>query len=185
MIYALEHLGENVPPNPANKFYGDMLRMARQQIAAQLLLVFIGKDPVHRLTPDQIARLEKKWGRRADELAKLEQTTEALRGIAKTLREADIDTIRLQLHEANPTIRLLTIQIIAQRRLPLEGDLIDLLDDPNVRSAAHDALVRLARGVDFGPVSGASKRSIERSIDKWKYWLELQWCDDRVRGSHP
>lgn len=185
MIYALEHLGENVPPQSANSFFGSMLRNARQQISAQLLLVLIGKDPAHRLTPNQIARLEKIWGRRAEEMTKLEQTAEALRRMAKTLREADIDTIRTQLHDANPTFRLFAIQIIAQRRLPLEGDLIDLLDDRSTRSAAHDALVRLARGTDFGPLSGASKRGIERAIDKWRHWLALQRSDDRISGSHP
>lgn len=153
-----------------------MLRIARQQIAAQLLYVLIGKDPSRRLTPEQIARLEKIWGRRGEEMAKLEQTAETLHEMAKTLREADVATIRSRLREDNSSVRRLLIQTIAQRRLPLEADLIDLLGDPNTRSAAHDALTRLARGTDFGPIPGASQRGIERSIDKWKQWLTLQQC---------
>jgi hypothetical protein len=32
----------------------------------------------------------------------------------------------------------------------------------------------LARGTDFGPVPGSSRRGIDRSIEKWSQWLALQ-----------
>lgn len=174
MIYALEHLGENVPVKTNNPFYGRMIRELAKPIGAQALSLLIGKDPTRRFTPDQVARLEKVWGRHADEMAHLEQTAKNLRGIAKTLREADVGTIRSRLHDSNRGVRSLVIRTIAQRRLPLEGDLIDLLSDPHARSAAHAALVRVARGTDFGPIPGGSRRGIERSIEKWKQWLALQ-----------
>jgi hypothetical protein len=174
MIYALEHLQDNVPINQAHMFYASMLRTAVQQISAQLLLVLIGKHPRHRLTPEHTARLEKIWEQRAENIVDLVQTTERLQGISIALRDADLATIRSQLRDVNSIIRPVVIQIIAQRRLPLEGDLIELLSDPNARSAAHDGLVRLARGTDFGPFPGASTRGIERSIEKWKHWLALQ-----------
>jgi hypothetical protein len=126
------------------------------------------------LSPQHIARLEKIWGQRAENMADLMQTLESLRERANTLREADMSTIRSRLRDANVTIRPLVIQSIAQRRLPLENDLIDLLNDPKARPAAHDGLVRLARGTDFGPVPGASQKSAARSIEKWQCWLALQ-----------
>lgn len=167
MIYALEHLGENVPAKMPNTFYSGMLRSTSQQISAECMPLLIGTDPTRRLTAEQIARLEKIWERRAGE-------TSNVRKIAQTLQGGDMATLRSRLRDANPAVRKMAIQVIAQRRLSLEGDLIEQLPDVEVSSTAHDALVRLARGTDFGPMPGASKRGIARSIEKWRQWLALQ-----------
>ncbi|HEY7313263.1 MAG TPA: HEAT repeat domain-containing protein [Gemmataceae bacterium] len=39
---------------------------------------------------------------------------------------------------------------------------------------AHIALVRVARGTDFGPIPGSAQSGIARSIEKWQHWLALQ-----------
>lgn len=84
--------------------------------------------------------------------------------------------LQKQLKSNNTLIRLVVLSAIARRHLHVEEDLIERLGDshPAVQEAAHAALVRVARGTDFGPIPGASQRGIERSIDKWKHWLALQ-----------
>jgi hypothetical protein len=55
----------------------------------------------------------------------------------------------------------------------LTGDLIGLLGDPDpdVADAAHQSLVQLNKGDDFGP---ASKSEIEASRQKWQAWWDKQ-----------
>ena len=57
-----------------------------------------------------------------------------------------------KLRDPDPTVRWVAVQIISRKRIPAEKELIKLLDDPkiDVRQAAHHALVRLGRTVDFG-----------------------------------
>ncbi|HTU19160.1 MAG TPA: HEAT repeat domain-containing protein [Gemmataceae bacterium] len=73
-------------------------------------------------------------------------------------------------------LRFLTIQVINARHLHLESALIERLNDldPVVAQTAHAALVRVARGTDFGPSPDSSRRSRDRSIEKWRQWLALQ-----------
>jgi hypothetical protein len=101
MIYALEHLEVNQPSKSVNTFYNGLLVRTKQQIMSQALPLLIGKDPTRRLTPDQIARLEEIWGRRAEEIAELTRTAETLREMARILRGADIDAIRSRLQDDN------------------------------------------------------------------------------------
>jgi hypothetical protein len=173
MIYALENLGKNIPKT-SNPFYGRIVHTVIEPISSEVLSLLIGDDPAHRLTPDQITRLEKIWGRRAEEMAELTRTAETVRGLAESTRGADIDAIRSRLRDDSPVVRQITLQVIAQRRLPLEGDLIEQLRDSRVATTAHEALVRLARGTDFGPYPGSSRRGIDRSVEKWQQWLALQ-----------
>ncbi len=86
------------------------------------------------------------------------------------------DVLQKQLQSKDPFARLLIITIIGQRKIHLEAEIIQSLNDPlpEIRQAAHDAIVRLARGTDFGPVPGASRRGVERAVEKWRHWLELQ-----------
>lgn len=174
MLYALENLGKNVPARLPNSFYSQLLVQTKQQISSQILPLLVGNDRNNRLTPDQIARLEKIWGKRADEMANWNRTVENLQGFANSLRVADRDTLRSRLRDENPVVRQITLQVIAQRRFPLAGDLIDLLRDSNNSAIAHEALVRVARGTDFGPFPGSSRRGIDGAIAKWRNWLALQ-----------
>jgi hypothetical protein len=49
---------------------------------------------------------------------------------------------------------------------------IDLLsdDNPEVQAEAHDALVRQAKGEDFGPTPGASAEQRKQAQAKWREW---------------
>lgn len=86
------------------------------------------------------------------------------------------DDLQKLVKDKNPLVRWLVASAIGKRHLHLESDLIALLDDSHrtVRKAGHQALVRSARGTNFGPFPGSSRRGIDRSIEKWRQWLELQ-----------
>ncbi len=86
------------------------------------------------------------------------------------------EALQKMLQKGNPLVRLLAIYAIGRRHLHFETNLIERLNAPNasIREAAHAALVRVARGTDFGPIPGASQRGIARSIEKWRQWLALQ-----------
>ncbi|HEY7426760.1 MAG TPA: HEAT repeat domain-containing protein [Gemmataceae bacterium] len=86
------------------------------------------------------------------------------------------ETLRQQLKDNNPLVRWLVASAIGRRHLHLETDLIERLNDPHpaVREEIHKALVRIARDTDFGPVAGASRTGIARSVEKWRHWLALQ-----------
>jgi hypothetical protein len=73
-------------------------------------------------------------------------------------------------------VRWLVASAIGRRHLHLEPDLIERLSDPHpaIREVARIALIRIARGTDFGPIPGASQRTLERSTQKWRQWLALQ-----------
>jgi HEAT repeat protein len=109
--------------------------------------------------------------------ALLRDKVQSLRALA---REQE-DVLRRQLRDPEPATRLEAIEAVSMARRTLETELIERLDDPDadVRQAARRALVRLARGTDFGPRTGASKRLRRKAQQRWLEWLVLQ--DDKQR----
>lgn len=71
-------------------------------------------------------------------------------------------------------MRKSAMRIITARMPRLGGELIDLLGDDKeeVRAAAHEALVKLSRGQDFGPPADADKEKIAQAQAKWRNWWE-------------
>jgi hypothetical protein len=69
-------------------------------------------------------------------------------------------------------VRLAAVRVVAAKMPRLSGELIDVLADDHaeVRAAAHDALVKLSRGEDFGPAADAGKEQIAADQDKWRSW---------------
>lgn len=102
--------------------------------------------------------------------------------VAKELEKDDRNMLRKKLNDPNPMIRWLAIQSISQRRVPLEDDLIIRLKDPvpAVRQSAHQALMRLSRGADFGPSPSeggspvAVRRAQDEAVANWQQWLRSQ-----------
>jgi HEAT repeat protein len=94
----------------------------------------------------------------------------------RNLLKADKEGLKSALTDKNPMVRLTAIQFISRRRLHLERDLIERLLDPQplIRVAAHQALIRLGRGVDFGPKLGAPVLEQHQAVRRWKNWLALQ-----------
>jgi HEAT repeat protein len=102
---------------------------------------------------------------------------QALTGLLKEVtKDEGPDALRDRLQDANPVLRWIAVQVVAGKRMHLETELIDRLDDPapDVRASAHDALVYLGRGVDFGPPHNAGKAVRRRAVDHWRAWLALQ-----------
>lgn len=73
-------------------------------------------------------------------------------------------------------VRTASIRVIAGRKPRLGNELIDLLNDEKneVRTAAHQALVKLSRGQDFGPAADADKDKIAEAQAKWRSWWDRQ-----------
>jgi hypothetical protein len=76
-------------------------------------------------------------------------------------------------------VRKAAVRVVAAKMPRLAGELIDVLADEQaeVRAAAHDALVKLSHGEDFGPAADAGKEQVAEAQGKWRSW----W--DRNRGS--
>src|SRR5262245_54266171 len=108
----------------------------------------------------------------------VKETLESLRAVTKETP----DELRERVTEKDAAVRLAAVQAIGHRRLHLEAELIDLLQDaePQVREAAHGALVRVARGTDFGPTRRAGKTERLQAIARWRSWLELQNPDPQA-----
>jgi HEAT repeat protein len=75
------------------------------------------------------------------------------------------------LKDDNPDVRWAAVRVISGKQLRYAAELIAVLDDTNeeVRIAAHQALVTLSRGSDYGPDADTSP---EEAIPRWRNWLK-------------
>lgn len=82
--------------------------------------------------------------------------------------------VKEKLHDELVEVRKAAMRVVVRRRPRLAGELIDLLGDEKeaIRTAAHEALVKLSRGQDFGPASNASKEKTAEAQTKWRSWWE-------------
>jgi hypothetical protein len=91
---------------------------------------------------------------------------------------APVEETRLaeQLRDADPSTRLEALIAVAIKRPHREGEVIELLNDkePEVRLAARQVLVRLARGTDFGPRAAAGRKERLQAVCRWKEWWAAQ-----------
>jgi hypothetical protein len=69
-------------------------------------------------------------------------------------------------------MRKSAMRVITTKMPRLGSELIELLSDDKeeIRVAAHEALVKLSRGQDFGPPTGADKEAIDAAQAKWRNW---------------
>jgi hypothetical protein len=83
--------------------------------------------------------------------------------------------VKEKLNDERLEVRIAAIR--AAVRMPrLTGDLIDLLgeDKDEIRAAAHEVLVKISRGQDFGPSASDGKEKIDEAQTKWRSWLSRQ-----------
>jgi hypothetical protein len=82
--------------------------------------------------------------------------------------------VKEKLRHESVEMRKSATRVIAAKMPRLGGELIDLLGDDKdeVRAAAHEALVKLSRGQDFGPAADAGKEKIAEAQAKWRSWWE-------------
>jgi hypothetical protein len=110
------------------------------------------------------------------QISRLQDQKDLLELLVQQLLNEKPEVLRENLRHANPTVRWLSIQVIARRWLPLQRDLLLCLEDkvPEVVQAARQALVRLGRGTDFGPSLTATAVQHRRAVERWQTWLAMQ-----------
>src|SRR5581483_9808681 len=179
--YVLVNLGKNVYPPPGQD-HGFIARV--EQLRKQITLTFVKSVTSLSFIQGERHLLEIERQRMEDALLeageklltmKLFQSS-SLNLFLKKVSEAKPELLKTHVGNKDPLVRLLVISTISRRRVHLENELIERLDDPVsiVREAAHRALIRLGRGTDFGPTRGASHKGIARAIEKWNKWHALQ-----------
>jgi hypothetical protein len=98
------------------------------------------------------------------------------RDMVREAGKADVAELKAKLTDRDPLVRYDAACAVASRRPHLEAELIPLLDDPEpaVHQAAHLALVRLARGADFGAAPGATRDAHLEGVRRWNEWWTTQ-----------
>lgn len=179
VFYAYTHLGVGVPPDgPSSGGFRGRVESLRNPLFVEWIR---GQSPwgwmqkqkeQARREQQEIAELN----RQEKQLALQLFQTSTLHAVARHLAGTKPEELHTHVGSKDAVVRFLTIQVIGARHLHLESELIQRLSDPDpaVAEAAHGALVRVARGTDFGPIPGSSLRSLDRSIEKWRAWLALQ-----------
>jgi hypothetical protein len=176
-LHVLQNLGAGVPlvPRPTGDTAYGLQVLCQKRAQFLLKLLFPSPGPKN----DRAERLEMQ--RRAQQLLILQinellQQKEVLEALLEKLLHEKSEELQERLKDRNPTIRWLTIQAIGRRRLPLHRELIERLADsvPAVAQAARAALVRLGRGIDFGPKTAATRKQREQAAQRWRQWLALQ-----------
>jgi hypothetical protein len=96
--------------------------------------------------------------------------------LVRHLSRVTTKALKEKLKDERAEVRLAAVQVVAAKRLRLGSELIDLLDDASteIRDAAHDALVKLKGGTDFGPKSDTSDSERTEAIQKWRAWWKRQ-----------
>jgi hypothetical protein len=108
------------------------------------------------------------------------------------------EALKIALQDPRPEKRWAAVFVIGKDRLPLTDELIERLtdDNPFVRQAARQGLVRLSttvgtregkpsarRSVDFGPAPDANRTAQKAAARKWRTWFERQQArPDDPRG---
>jgi len=84
--------------------------------------------------------------------------------------------VKEKLADDKAEVRLAAARVAVKRNLPVVSELIDQLTDSNenVREFAHQTLVRVARGTDYGPKKGADKEERDKAVEKWRTWWTRQ-----------
>jgi hypothetical protein len=203
-VYLSKHLGEGVPPGSIYASSVQNWRMELRRALVEMLwrplqvrqqfvqnrMKFV-QDRMNSLLNriQEEARLREKLQRERNMLAaqeaKVKFDAHVAREYAQLLRDLakdGLERIASKLKDEQPLVRWLAVQVAGRKRLPLERELIGLLSDPEplVRQAAREALMRLSRGNDFGPLPTATAKQITQSLRAWRQWHSLQDPPERV-----
>ncbi|MCI0456866.1 MAG: hypothetical protein L0Z62_07805 [Gemmataceae bacterium] len=92
--------------------------------------------------------------------------------LARHLGRQGPAALKGRLKDDRPEVRTAAAQAVGEKGLALGAELIDLLSDSEqeVQQSARQALVRLSRGQDHGPESGASADAVASSVERWRQW---------------
>ncbi|MBX7164719.1 MAG: hypothetical protein K1X74_00100 [Pirellulales bacterium] len=100
-----------------------------------------------------------------------ELAAQAMTTVQRLARE-NRKTVQAALTDPEPMVRWAATRVVAERGLRLIDELLTLLDDvhPDVQQEARGALVRLARGKDFGPAPKATDEQHAAAVAQWREW---------------
>ena len=153
-----------------------------------------------KITPPDFAKMLK---RRDEDLKKLQkdfvkeqlqsfvkqqqQQQRELASIWRDLMKIEDETLIRKMNDPNPMVSMMAIQVAGKKRLPVEKEAIGLLSsvNPAVRQAARQTLMRLGRGVDYGPDATASPQQVALSMRNWNSWLDVQGTADEEDDYDP
>ena len=155
----------------------------RRQLAAEAALVqtlndeseYVRKD-VH-LTLVQLAKQD--LGPRSDAEAERRRAFEAwsrwleMRELMPLLAKVSQDGLMEALSHDNPLHRWAALNTLRDRKLEVSpSTLIQRLADPEpaVSGQAHQMLVAIADGLDFGPTDAATVEEVKEAVNKWRDW---------------
>jgi hypothetical protein len=96
--------------------------------------------------------------------------------LARPLSALGRSELKKRLKDDRAEIRAAAARVAGENSIHVEAELIDLLEDQEteVRRDAHQALVKLSKGVDFGPKSSASEDKRKQAAGEWRTWLKQQ-----------
>jgi hypothetical protein len=100
-----------------------------------------------------------------------------VRGLLESnLGRQSATVVKDRLKDADPEVRAMAARVVGAKQPALAGELIELIADEvsDVRQAARQSLVKLAKGEDHGPVSGADRSDIAEAQAKWRAWWTTQ-----------
>jgi hypothetical protein len=91
------------------------------------------------------------------------------------------DDLKKNLTHEKSEVRLAAVRVVRTKGLRWGSELIERLndEDANVREWAVTALIKLARGTDYGPPKNASKEQRDQAIQRWRTWWERQGSSKR------
>src|SRR5262249_14359285 len=118
-----------------------------------------------------------------ERVEKLQVRIELRRELQKSVPEF----LKASLKDKEQNTRLVAVEIIGERRMHVEEELIGLLTDrdPEVRQAARLALQKIGRGTDFGPTPAAERGERLLAGRTWRRWLAIQKEPELARAGPP
>jgi hypothetical protein len=173
-MHVIDNLVKGVPPE--SKYYGVLERYQQEMRGEIIRYVSSGRTRlINRKRHDRF--INRQWETlRKQQAWEQAKQAELFQGILHDLAQGGPTEIGKKLADSEPLVRWLAIQAVAKYRLPLEAKLIDMLADPHpaVQQGARQALVRLSRGTDLGPMPLATREQIDYVQGRWRQWLQAQ-----------
>jgi sulfur transfer complex TusBCD TusB component (DsrH family) len=96
--------------------------------------------------------------------------------LAKHLGRQSAKVVKEKLQDQRPEVRIAAARAVGDKGMKLGAELIDLLGDKEaeVQQAARQALVKLAKGSDYGPERDAKDNERADAVKQWKAWWAKQ-----------
>jgi hypothetical protein len=96
--------------------------------------------------------------------------------LTRQLARLKKDALKEKFKDDHAEVRAAAARVAGNKKYHLESELTKLLedDDKPVWQDAHESLVKLAKGKDFGPRRDADRAERKEAAEKWRAWLDRQ-----------